>query len=723
MSMDMEVKYRDIRQRYEILGKYLVDNSTEEINAAMSLESLWKNIVLQSKIKDVRLIEIKEKFSKVTTAQAQSFGDKINELNHQFIETGPGSSSHTLDEGLIEMSQWLKRISELKAEMLTLNATQSLFRQSPSTYPVLLEIETKTKKLDTIYNFYRDFKEFESGQSAIMWNALDISLLKKGIKNLVQRCASFNSERNSYIFKAVEESIRNFSDSVPLITLLKNDAVKLRHWESLANLTTGNVNMSSDRLTLKSIFALDLHKFPTEVEEIIEQAMQENRIEMTIADIQKYWENAELNLQKYVKDNVDKGFILRAADDVNIQVEDHMLNLQTIGSSRFVSIFHDDVKKWGKQLNIVAECLEVWYIVQRKWMYLESIFIGSEDIRLQLPNEAKQFDSTSENFLSIMKSTNQDRNIVRACCAENRLNSLNDLSERLDCCQKSLSDYLDTKRNAFARFYFISDEELLSIMGSPDPTSIQVHLIKLFDNVRRVGFGKSNKTILSMESVETESFCLTDSVPVNGPVETWMTTLEEEMKKSLWKITKTAVFRYAKEDRKSWIASENTLGMTAISGSQIWWTWQVEDCFRRVMDGDKYALKQLESKLTNELLDMVAMVRAPLQDTIRKKVNTLLIIDVHARDIVTSFIRESVLDKKQFEWESQLRFYWDKKEDDCIINQCTGAFPYGYEYLGLSGRLIITPLTDRCYMTLTQALTFKLGGSPAGPAGTGKVRG
>lgn len=62
----------------------------------------------------------------------------------------------------------------------------------------------------------------------------------------------------------------------------------------------------------------------------------------------------------------------------------------------------------------------------------------------------------------------------------------------------------------------------------------------------------------------------------------------------------------------------------------------------------------------------------------------------------------SITDAREFEWESQLRFYWVKEPDELFVRQCSAQFSYGYEYMGLNGRLVITPLTDRIYLTLTQ---------------------
>jgi dynein heavy chain len=186
----------------------------------------------------------------------------------------------------------------------------------------------------------------------------------------------------------------------------------------------------------------------------------------------------------------------------------------------------------------VSECLDVWFTVQRKWAYLEGIFIGAEDIRMQLPEEAKRFDTIDKTFKLIMTATSKNPNVVDACTADSRLQVLSGLSDRLDSCQKSLSDYLDTKRAAFPRFFFISDDELLSVLGNNDPTSIQVHLLKLFDNVKEMQFGRNNKVVEAMSSVEEEGFNCKTVIAIEGPVETWMTACEKEMHASLQQITK-----------------------------------------------------------------------------------------------------------------------------------------------------------------------------------------
>jgi dynein heavy chain len=68
-----------------------------------------------------------------------------------------------------------------------------------------------------------------------------------------------------------------------------------------------------------------------------------------------------------------------------------------------------------------------------------------------------------------MELTNKNPNIYTCCVSnENRLMELKTLSDELDKRQKSLSDYLDTKRNSFPRFYFLSDEDLLSILGNSE---------------------------------------------------------------------------------------------------------------------------------------------------------------------------------------------------------------------------------------------------------------
>jgi len=175
-----------------------------------------------------------------------------------------------------------------------------------------------------------------------------------------------------------------------------------------------------------------------------------------------------------------------------------------------------------------------------------------------------------------------------------------------------------------------------------------------------------------------------------------------------------SIENYTEVPRTEWV--KNHPGMCVLNGSQVHWTTHVEDHIR---EEGALGVKKYFQFLENQLTESVVLVRQKLTKQQKMTLNALIVIDVHAKDVLGKLVQMEVDDVGAFEWISQLRYYWEN--DDCYVKCVQTNFPYGYEYLGNSMRLVITPLTDKCYMTLMGALSLDLGGAPAGPAGTGKT--
>jgi len=683
MSMEMEFRITDVQEQFRILHMYDFQIDKEMYTRTDSLLNEWNNLIYQAKKTDFESMQMKESFAKITQGEVAKFSEKIKREYEKYIEEGPGTGGISLDRGLELLEESKAMVNTFNMEREQKVKAEKLFDLTISKYDELIKMEEMNKNYDLIYSIYKDHQNQVKEWSLKPWNKLDIQELTRGadeFEKKVRRLPSKHAGIEQLVpYKALKEAVEGFKKSVPLIEKLKAPSIQERHWEKIMAQTghdIGEINLRT--ITLAKVFELKLQEHEAVVDEILNEANAEEKNEKSLKAIESTWKQQQFEVIPYTKNNEERGWAIKSPDEIRLTLEDNIMNLEGISSSRFVKAFSGRVKKWRKDLNTISEVIDVWLIVQRKWMYLESIFNGSEDIRQQLNEEAKKFDKINNNYRKkIMESVAKQNNVYASCVIADggsRYSELKNISTELDKCEKSLTNYLESKRNSFARFYFISSDDLLYILGSSNPRTIQPHLLKLFDNCKELNFINRDKIIEGMTSDEGEKFLFEVPQKPEGAVEDWMTRVEEEMKNTLHVIAKKAIMFYAKEKRTKWISEH--LGMITVVGTQVWWTFSVEDVFKRVSEGDKHAMKNELMKQTEDLNDLIDMVRTDLDGNTRKKINALIILDVHAKDIVDRFVRDSILSDKEFDWESQLRFLWDRKKDDVMIRQCTGVFDF-----------------------------------------------
>jgi hypothetical protein len=168
--------------------------------------------------------------------------------------------------------------------------------------------------------------------------------------------------------------------------------------------------------------------------------------------------------------------------------------------------------------------------------------------------------------------------------------------------QKSLEDYLLTKRMAFPRFYFLSNDELLEILAqSREPRAVQPHVRKIFDAIAYLEFvdepdpkedDEENKKITStmMRSAETEEVRFSSGVPIINNVENWLTEVERTMRQTLYDQMWKAVCDYTEELRTKWFF--NYAAQITLTVDQVVWTVGVELAIKARHDGDADGVKK-----------------------------------------------------------------------------------------------------------------------------------
>lgn len=673
---------------------------------------------------------IQDQFSALqlkVSAEVKAIDERTDLLQREWDLTKPIQGDVKPEIAIETIEAFTVRLAKVEEDQVLLSQAQDALNLTRRRENRLAPIGEEVKDLRAVWTALLGFSIRLNELREMLWTAVNPRKLRQSLDSTLASMREMPSRMRQYAaYEHFAEAIKTLLKNNIVISDLKSDALRDRHWRSLFQVLRIASAYRSNSMTLGQVWDLNITKNEKEIKGIIIQAQGEMALEEYIRQVRDTWASYTLDLINYR----NKCRLIRGWDALFTTCRDQLTSLGSMRASPYYRVFEEEASALEDKLNRVNSLFDIWVDVQRQWVYLEGVFSGNADIKHLLPVEASRFSNINSEFLGTMTKVSNSPVVFDVLAINGIHKTFERLADALQKIQKALGEYLERERASFPRFFFLGDEDLLEMIGNnKNIHRVAKHLGKMFAGIHSLETNDGEDGINCLLSKEGERIPLITPISINDnhKVNDWLGLLEKEMRGSLRQILRRGLDQLQrlyivdqpieKDAFLAWIQQfPDQLIVLAI---QVLWTSHVEEQLN-----DRQSVERL-LELNLSILDVLAdVVLGDLESLERHKSEHLIIELAHQRDVLRRLIKCGVTTADAFEWQKQMRFYHHASEDApdkaVVVKMADAELAYGFEYLGVPERLVQTPLIDKCYLTLTQALHSQCGGSPFGPAGTGE---
>ena len=606
-------------------------------------------------------------------------------------------------------------------------------------------MKTNMESMKSLWQVVDEATTFLNSIASIIWCEVDANQLMMDVQKYIKILKKIPREIQwSGAYVKIVDDCKNFDKTHPLIRKLASDYMRTRHWDLIMSKTGKFTPPDKDpNQPLSFLLDMQIHLHVGHIDDTCYEAEKEQEIEIKLDELATTWAAIEWEMEPYKTTDIP---LLRICEENFEILENNQIEVQTMTTSPFQGDFEEQVSTLFYALAAVNETVIILGEIQRSWSYLEPLFIHSEEVKSQLPELTADFEEIDVEVKEVLYKAWNTRIVKEACNEEGLFKRLERIVEMLESCKHRLKEFLDGRRRQFPRFYFMSEADLLDILSNgSQPAKIMLHCSKIYLATKELTLQETDGRPVAtafVSGVGSETVQFAKPIPLEGEAEIYLETILRGMKHTLFTQVQRSLASYSSMPRVDWLKEKDSEGLSVDAAQIILlvactnYVHGVEKSFRDMKNGNPNALKEYNEIQCTQLEELIKLTQSNINTSDRQRVMALITMDAHGRDIVDSMVRGGVSEASSFQWQSQLKHYFSPAQGSFLDRDmefrgehnaraqvliCDAGIPYDYEYLGNGPRLVITPLTDRIYVTATQALNLKMGCAPAGPAGTGKT--
>lgn len=606
----------------------------------------------------------------------------------------------------------------------SVNATKNQIHDLLKTAKVLLIPTTVNFHLQDILTEIQNYKAmwlsvgtlWNSMQDILnqTWNSVAIGDVKQRLQTLYDDTNNLPSNVLQYsVFQNLLQSINSVLSAMKTLQNLKSAPLKAKHWccifQKFGSWEPPATTLDSQSFSLIDVLSLSVSVNKNELNNIVNQAKDEEVLASTLKDMRDKWK--EVTIDSFIHQSGHKliknwsSLFTTATDDIN--------TLLSMKNSQFYKIFDQEIYELETKLTDFSEILMTGLEIQKQWCYLYGVLNEGSSLKALLSVEAAQF-SVLTSDLNILFNTLQTAKIAMdVLYHSDYINALRSLLESLTRVRKSLNDFLESQRELFPRFYFIGNEDLLQLIGfSTDFEFLSNQMRKMFGSVGRLEI--VDNSITAIYSIEGERLSLINDVKVTPqtPAYQWLSSLEKELKHTLSTLATACYRKYSLKDLDSLIDEYPF---------QVIWLCMLVNWTERAQTMRPDDLGNLIDDFTDAIKRLSIRKRAA-DGMCRHTLIDSLLSEMFGLKEMTLLLKTA--ENKEVTWNETQKFYIDTSAaalETVKIVQTGIEVQYGFEYVGVPETLVQTPTLQTFFATMLHALSNNLGGSPFGPAGTGKT--
>lgn len=512
----------------------------------------------------------------------------------------------------------------------------------------------------------------------------------------------------------LKKKVDYFAAMVPIISDLKNPALKQSHTEQIEKLL-GDTFFNDPEFVFGKLVELKAYLYVDKIRTISEQATNEQALLDQLNNMKNAIE--ALQFSPTPLKNHKNAYFLEGIEQIQSSIDDAKSILSSIRASKYVAQHRARAEEWIRYINTFESAIQTVDKCQKQFVFISEIFQNSELAR-QLSAEQRDLSAVEKSWKSFSQRASDDPLAFKLCNTGNIINDLVLANQSLDAIYKSIEGFLEQKRSTFPRLYLLSNRELINLMSKmKDHQALIPYLPKLFSGIHTVEF--------IMEShIPSIAFALNDlgeriqlrPVKFHTNIESWLLGLCESMQRTIKTEIRNAQQKYHDMIREDWTqvcTIQCTLVASALERCRT-----IEEALNSA--NPSQGLVDVLNIIKTDVQNMTKFTHLDLHPVEKNKIESLMLNDIYYMDLVQTMIDKQVTSITDPLWAQQLTYRWDDNSKDLVVSQNFETFEYGYEYIGKSTKFISTPLIFENYSSIFSILKGGFHGAILGATNSGK---